>query len=85
MKIDTTAATQSIQGYLDKETTGIQLSHSLGQIAESAEGLDKKQLISLKYYINFFEKEGENLYLNSNKYLKEEVSELTTFIEMLNS
>lgn len=85
MNIDTTEATHSIQGYLDKEVTGIQLSHTLSQVAGSAEGLDKNQLVSFKYYIGFFEKEGENLYLHSNKYLKEEVGELGSFIETLNS
>lgn len=85
MIIDIAAATRSIQEYSDREISGAQLSETLGRIAESSEGLDKKQLVSFKYYIDFFEKEGENLYLNSNKYLKEEVGELGTFVEALNS
>ncbi len=85
MKIDTTAVTQTIQDYLDGEISGVKLSQTLGQITESAEDLDKKQLVSFKYYIEFFEKEGKNLYLHSNKYLKEEVDELGAFVETLNS
>ena len=85
MKIDTAAASQSIQDYLDGEISGTQLSQTLGQISKSAEGLDKKQLVSFKYYIEFFEKEGGNLYLHSNKYLKEEVDELSSFMDTLSS
>ena len=85
MKIDITAAGQSVQDYLDGEITSIQLSQTLGKIVDAAEALDKKQLVSFKYYIEFFEKEGNNLYLHSNKYLKEEVDELGSFVKTLNS
>lgn len=83
MKIDTPAATQSIHDYLDGEISGVQLSDSLSQVADGAKDLDKKQMVSLKYYIGFFKKEGNNLYLHSNKYLKEEVDELGEFFESL--
>ena len=36
-----------------------------------------------RYYIEFFEKEGELWYLDSNKYLKEEVEELSQFLDSL--
>lgn len=83
MKIDLLAATQSVQDYLDAEISGQVLSQTLQRIAEAAEGLDKKQKVSFKYYVGFFEKEGKQLYLDSNKYLKEEVTELSEFLEVL--
>lgn len=84
LKINNTAATQSILHYLEGDITGEQLSQALRQIADDGENLDKKQLVSFKYYIDFFEKEGKNQFLRSNKYLKEEVDELSGFIESLN-
>lgn len=85
MKIDIPETTQSIQRYLDREISGGEFSKILHQIVQSAEDLDKKQRVLFKYYIDFFEKEGDNLYLKSNKYLKEEVAELNTFINSLNA
>ena len=84
MKIDITAASQSVHDYLDGEISGEQLSQTLSQIEKTAEGLEKKQKVSFKYYIEFFEKEGKHFYLRSNKYLKEEVEELSSFVESLN-
>ncbi len=83
MNIDLIAVNQSVQDYLDGEISGVMLSQSLHHISEAADGLDKKQLVSFKYYIGFFEKEGKQLYLDSNKYLKEEATELRDFVETL--
>jgi len=81
MKIDTTAAYQSLQDYREGDISGAALSETLSHIANSAEGLEKKHEVSFKYYIGFFEKEGEQWYLDSNKYLKEELEELGEFIK----
>jgi hypothetical protein len=84
MKIDLVAAiTQSLKYYLDREINGAELSRSLVQNFEAADGLDKKQSITFKYYINFFEKEGKELYLGSNRFLKDEVDELSEFLDGL--
>ena len=85
MKIDITAATQSVKDYLDGEINGLDLSKSLSHISGAADGLNKKQQVTFKYYVGFFEKEGKQLYLDSNKYLKEEVDELGDFVENLNT
>ena len=52
-------------------------------MSAAADALEKKHKISFKYYIGFFEKEGEQWYLDSNKYLKEEVEELSQFLDTL--
>ena len=83
MKIDMTLASQSLQNYRDGDITGIALSQTLSQVATAADGLEKKHNVSFKYYIDFFEKEGEQWYLDSNKYLKEEVEELNQFLDSL--
>ena len=83
MKIDMTLASQSLQNYRDGDITGIALSQTLSQVATAADGLEKKRNVSFKYYIDFFEKEGEQWYLDSNKYLKEEVEELNQFLDSL--
>jgi len=84
MKIDVVAVMiQSLKYYMDREISGLELSQSLAQSFEAAEGLDKKQNITFKYYISFFEKEGKELYLGANKYLKDEVDELSEFLEGL--
>ena len=83
MKIDMTLASQSLQNYRDGDITGIALSQTLSQVATAADGLEKKYNVSFKYYIDFFEKEGEQWYLDSNKYLKEEVEELNQFLDSL--
>ncbi len=83
MKIDMTLANQSLQDYRDGDITGIALSQTLNQVSSAADALDKKHKISFKYYIGFFEKEGEQWYLDSNKYLKEEVEELSEFLDTL--
>ena len=75
-----TSANQALQDYRDGDISGVELSQTLNQVANSAEGLEKKQKISFKYYVDFFEKEGEQWYLDSNKYLKEEVKELREFL-----
>jgi len=83
MKIDMALAHQSLQDYRDGEISGIALSQTLNQVAASADALEKKHKVSFKYYIGFFEKEGEQWYLDSNKYLKEEVEELSQFLDSL--
>ena len=83
MKIDMTLAIQSLQDYRDGDISGIALSQTLNQVATSAEALEKKHEVSFKYYVGFFEKEGEQWYLDSNKYLKEEVEELSQFLDSL--
>ena len=80
MKIDTTSANQALQDYRDGDISGIELSQTLKQIASSADSLEKKHEVSFKYYVGFFEKEGDQWYLDSNKYLKEEVEELGEFL-----
>jgi len=80
MKIDLTSANQSLQEYRDGDISGSVLSQTLNQVATSADGLEKKHEVSFKYYVGFFEKEGEQWYLDSNKYLKEEVEELAEFL-----
>jgi len=81
MKIDITSAKQSLQDYRDGDISGIALSQTLNQVAASASDLEKKHEVSFKYYVGFFEKEGEQWYLDSNKYLKEEVEELSEFLD----
>ena len=83
MTIDTTSANQALQDYRDGDISGIALSQTLKQIASSVDGLEKNHEVSFKYYIGFFEKEGEQWYLDSNKYLKEEVEELNQFLDSL--
>ena len=85
MKIDMTLANQSLQDYRDGDITGIVLSQTLNQVATNADALEKKHKVSFKYYIDFFEKEGEQWYLDSNKYLKEEVEELSQFLNSLDA
>ncbi len=81
MKIDLTAEIAlSLKDYIDREISGAKLSKSIHQNFESADGLNKKQEITFKYYIDFFKKEGKELYLDSNIYLKEEVNELSEFL-----
>lgn len=81
MKIDLTAEIAlSLKDYIDREISGAKLSTSIRQNFESADGLNKKQEITFKYYIDFFKKEGKELYLDSNIYLKEEVNELSEFL-----
>lgn len=81
MKIDLISARQSVQDYRDGNISGKALSQTLNQVAASASGLEKKHEISFKYYVGFFEKEGDQWYLDGNKYLKEEVTELSEFLE----
>ena len=85
MKIDMTLANQSLQDYRDGDITGIALSQTLNQVASSAKVLEKKEKVSFNYYVGFFEKEGEQWYLDSNKYLKEEVEELSQFLNTLDA
>jgi len=80
MKIDMASANQALQDYRDGDINGIELSQTLKQIASSVDGLEKKHEVSFKYYVGFFEKEGDQWYLDSNKYLKEEVEELGEFL-----
>lgn len=81
MKIDLTAEIAlSLKDYIDREISGSKLSKSIRQNFESADGLNKEQEITFKYYISFFKKEGKELYLDSNIYLKEEVNELSEFL-----
>lgn len=83
MKIDIMAANQSLKDYRGGDINGRQLSQTLGNVASSAEGLEKKHHVSFKYYVDFFEKEGDQLYLDANKYLKEEVKELGEFLDTM--
>ena len=83
MKIDMALANQSLQDYRDGDISGMALSQTLNQVASSTDSLEKKHKVSFKYYIGFFEKEGEQWYLDSNKYLKEEVEELSQFLDSL--
>jgi len=83
MKLDMTSANQALQDYRDGDISGITLSQTLNHVANSADGLEKKHAVSFKYYVGFFEKEGEQWYLDSNKYLKEEVEELSEFLDGL--
>jgi len=78
-----TSANQALQDYRDGDISGKVLSQTLSQVVKSADGIEKKQEVSFKYYIGFFEKEGEQWYLDSNKYLKEEVEELSEFLNSL--
>ncbi len=81
MKIDLTAEIAlSLKDYMDGDISGAKLSKSIRQKFESADELNKQQEITFKYYIDFFNKEGKELYLDSNKYLKEEVNELSEFL-----
>ena len=84
MKIDlTTEITLSLKYYIDREISGIELSQSIRLNFEKADDLNKNQIRTFDYYIDFFEKEGKELYLGSNIYLKEEVDELNEFISEL--
>ena len=81
----TVAITQSLKYYVDKDISGAQLSKSISKNFESAIDLDKNQQRTFRYYIDFFEKEGKELFLDPNKYLKEEVMELREFLDTLAS
>ena len=84
MKIDLTAEiTQSLKYYIDKELSGIELSKSIKLNFDKADDLTKNEKRTFNYYIDFFKKEGKDLYLDSNKYLKEEVNELSEFLSGL--
>ena len=86
MNIDIkTRISQALQNYAEKEISGIQFSDLIKKHVDVVEGLSKSQIVSFKYYINFFEKESDNLYLPSNKYLKGEVEEFTEFLDSLES
>ncbi len=74
---------QAIKLYLDKEISGSGLSLVLTQYKESLGELNKKHSVTFKYYIELFGKEGNNLYIPSNKYLKEEIVELKDFLKTL--
>lgn len=84
MKIDLIAIiTQSLKYYIEKEISGMELATSIKQNFEKADNLNTNQRRSFAYYIAFFEKEGKHLYLDSNIYLKEEVDELSEFLNGL--
>jgi len=84
MKLElTTAIKQSLKYYIDKDIGGIELSRAISMNFEKADDLDKKQKVTFGYYIDFFEKEDKNLNLASNVYLKDEVDELTEFLDGL--
>lgn len=72
---------QSIKYYEDRKITGAELSIDLTKGFDEIRDLEKGQNVTFRYYIDFFEKEGKDVYLPSNAYLKEELGELKDFID----
>lgn len=86
MKIDPKLViSQSLKYYVDKERSGAELSQSIKHNFDKIYGLNTNQVRAFSYYVDFFEKEGDHLYLPSNVYLKEEVDELKELLDSLES